>query len=119
MRFRFRSSGNKMQSWSSRQVLSTITTLVSAFSLVVLFSVDPCVRLIPIILAAAPLGWGRLVALIAIYEVATLGTMVAIVLVGRSGAFRGLQAPWLDRYGDALAGGLIVATGVAVAALGW
>ena len=87
--------------------------------LVLLFSVDPCVRLIPIILAAAPLGWPRLVALIAIYEVATIGSMVAMVLVARGGAFKILQAPWLDRYGDALAGGLIVATGVAVAALGW
>ena len=91
----------------------------TVLGLVILFSVDPCVRLVPIVLAAAPLGWGRLVGLIAIYEIATLGTMVAIVLVGRSGAFKGLQAPWLDRYGDALAGGLIVVTGVAVAALGW
>jgi vacuolar-type H+-ATPase subunit I/STV1 len=87
--------------------------------LFLLFSVDPCVRLIPIILAAAPLGWAKLVALIVIYEVATLGSMVAIVITARSGAFKGLQAPWLDRYGDALAGGLIVATGLAVAALGW
>jgi nickel/cobalt exporter len=87
--------------------------------LVLLFSIDPCVRLIPIILAAAPLGWPRLVALIAIYEVATVGTMVALVLVARGGAFKALQAPWLDRYGDALAGGLIVVTGLAVAALGW
>jgi hypothetical protein len=87
--------------------------------LLVLFSVDPCVRLIPIILAAAPLGASRLVALIVIYEGATLGSMVAIVLAARAGAFRGLQAPWLDRYGDALAGALIVATGLTVAALGW
>ncbi len=87
--------------------------------LVLLFSVDPCVRLIPIILAAAPLGWPRLVALILIYEVATLGTMVGIVLAARSGAVKGLQAPWLDRLGDALAGGLIVVTGLAVAVLGW
>jgi nickel/cobalt exporter len=91
----------------------------TVLGLVLLFSVDPCVRLIPIILAAAPLGWARLVGLILIYEVATIGTMVALVLVARRGAFEGLQAPWLDRYGDALAGGLIVATGLAVAALGW
>lgn len=87
--------------------------------LVLIFSVDPCVRLIPIILAAAPLGWSRLLALIVIYEVATIGTMIAIVLVAHSGAVKALQAPWLERYGDALAGGLIVATGLTVAALGW
>jgi hypothetical protein len=91
----------------------------TVLGLVLLFSVDPCVRLIPIILAAAPLGPARLVGLIAIYEVATIATMVALVLVARSGAVKVLQAPWLDRYGDALAGALIVVTGVAVAALGW
>jgi nickel/cobalt exporter len=91
----------------------------TVLGLVVLFSVDPCVRLIPIILAAAPLGWAKLLGLILIYEVATVGTMVGVVLVARGGAFKSLQAPWLDRYGDALAGALIVATGLAVAALGW
>jgi nickel/cobalt exporter len=91
----------------------------SVLGLFLLFSADPCVRLIPIMLAAAPLGWPRVVALIVIYELATLGTMAVVVLVARAGVFRGLQAPWLDRYGDALAGALIVATGVAVAALGW
>jgi nickel/cobalt exporter len=91
----------------------------TVWGLVLLFSVDPCVRLIPLILAAAPLGAARLLGLILIYEVATIATMVGIVLMARSGAVKALQAPWLDRYGDALAGGLIVATGVAVAALGW
>jgi hypothetical protein len=91
----------------------------TVLGLVLLFSVDPCVRLIPLILAAAPLGPARLLGLIVIYEVATIAAMVAIVLVARSGAVKALQAPWLDRYGDALAGGLIVVTGVAVAALGW
>jgi hypothetical protein len=84
-----------------------------------LFSADPCVRLIPIILAAAPLGPPGLVAIIVVYEVATLGAMVALVLVSRAGVVRALQAPWLDRYGDALAGATIVATGIAVATLGW
>lgn len=87
--------------------------------LFLLFSADPCVRLIPIMLAAAPLGWPRVGALILIYEIATLGAMASIVLAARAGAFRTLQAPWLDRYGDALAGALIVVTGVTVAVLGW
>jgi hypothetical protein len=91
----------------------------SVLGLFVLFSADPCVRLIPIMIAAAPLGWPRILALILVYEVATLGAMAALVLGARAGAFRGLRAAWLDRYGDALAGGLIVATGAAVAVLGW
>jgi hypothetical protein len=91
----------------------------TVLGLFLLFSADPCVRLIPIMLAAAPLGWPRVVALIATYELATLGAMVGLVLSARAGVVRGLEAPWLDRYGDALAGGLIVATGLVVAALGW
>jgi nickel/cobalt exporter len=84
-----------------------------------LYSADPCVRLIPIILAAAPLGRASLVAIIVVYEVATLGAMVALVLASRAGVVRALQGPWLDRYGDALAGAAIVATGIVVASFGW
>jgi putative Mn2+ efflux pump MntP len=91
----------------------------SVLGLFLLFSADPCVRLIPIMIAAAPLGWPRIAALIVLYEAATLGTLAAIVLGVRAGVFRGVHGPWLDRYGDALAGGLIVATGLAVALLGW
>jgi hypothetical protein len=84
-----------------------------------LFSADPCVRLIPIILAAAPLGRAGLATIILVYEAATLGAMVALVLASRAGAVKTLRAPWLDRYGDALAGATIVATGIVVATLGW
>jgi nickel/cobalt exporter len=92
---------------------------VTVASLVLIFAADPCVRLIPIVIAAAPLGWGRVAALILLYEIATIGAMVAIVQASFAGALATLRAPWLDRYGDALAGALIVATGVTVALLGW
>jgi ABC-type nickel/cobalt efflux system permease component RcnA len=91
----------------------------SVLGLVLIFAADPCVRLIPIVIAAAPLGWPRVAGLIVLYEIATIGTMILIVAAARAGAFTALRAPWLDRYGDALAGGLIVVTGVTVAALGW
>ncbi len=94
-------------------------TRATVGALLLLFSADPCVRLIPIMIAAAPLGWPRLLALIAIYEVATLGSMLALVMAARAGVVKRLSAPWLDRYADALAGGLVVATGVVVSAFGW
>lgn len=87
--------------------------------LLLIFAADPCVRLIPIVIAAAPLGWPRVLGLIVLYELATIGTMIAIVQASYAGALRALHAPWLDRYGDALAGALIVVTGLTVAALGW
>ena len=43
--------------------------------------------------------------------------MIALVLPARAGIAR-LRFPWLDHWGDALAGGLIAATGVVVMALG-
>jgi len=90
----------------------------SAWGLFFLFSADPCVAVAPLIFAAAPLGWTRTLSIVLVYEIATLSTMIAFVLPARAGA-RVLRTPWLDRYGDAAAGFMIVATGITVAALGW
>lgn len=90
----------------------------SAWTLFLLFSADPCVAVVPLVFASAPLGAARTVAIVLVYEAATLATMLAFVLPARAGA-RVLSAPWLDRYADAVAGGVIAAVGLAVAALGW
>jgi hypothetical protein len=90
----------------------------SAWMLFLLFSADPCIAVAPFIIAAAPLGIGRTLAVVLFYEAATLATMLVLVLPARAGA-RVLRAPWLDRYGDAAAGGVIVIVGVLVVGLGW
>lgn len=90
----------------------------SAWTLFLLFSADPCVAIIPLMLAAGPLGAWRVAGLVVVYELATLGTMVALVLPAQAGA-QVLRARWLDTYGDAAAGALIAATGLVVSALGW
>jgi hypothetical protein len=90
----------------------------TAWGLFLLFSADPCVAVIPILFAAAPLGAASTSAIVLLYELATIGTMVALVLPARAGV-RVLRAAWLDRYGDVAAGGVIAAVGVAVAGLGW
>jgi ABC-type nickel/cobalt efflux system permease component RcnA len=89
----------------------------TAWSLFLLFSADPCVAVIPLLFAAAPLGTAPTVGIVLLYEVSTIGTMVALVLPARAG-FQRLRFPWLDHWGDAVAGGLIAATGVVVIALG-
>ncbi len=91
---------------------------VTAWSLFLLFSADPCVAVIPILFAAAPLGALRTAGVVVVYELATIATMVALVLPARAGA-RALRWHWLDHYGDAAAGGFIAAVGVVVMALGW
>lgn len=68
---------------------------------------------IPLIFAAAPLGWLSVLAVVAAYELATIGTMVALVVPARA-AVTGLGGVWADRYGNAMAGGVIAIVGLAV-----
>ena len=89
----------------------------TAWSLFLLFSADPCVAVIPLLFAAASLGTARTLGIVLLYEAATIGTMVALVLPARAGAAR-LKVPFLDRWGDAVAGGVIAVTGVVVGLLG-
>jgi nickel/cobalt transporter (NicO) family protein len=91
---------------------------MTAWGLFLLFSADPCVAVIPVLFAAAPLGVLPTITLVVLYELATLATMVGLVLPARAGAqlFRG---EWINRYGDATAGGLIAVTGIVVTVLGW
>jgi hypothetical protein len=86
-------------------------------ALFLLFSADPCVAVIPLLFAAAPLGTAPTAGIVLLYEAATIGAMVALVLPARVGASR-LRFPWLDHWGDAVAGGLIAVTGVVVMTLG-
>lgn len=91
---------------------------VTAWSLFLLFSADPCVAVIPLLLAAAPLGTAKVTGVVLVYELATIVAMVLLVLPARAGA-RVLRARWLDRYGDAAAGAMIAGVGVLVTSLGW
>jgi nickel/cobalt transporter (NicO) family protein len=90
----------------------------TAWSLFLLFSVDPCVAVIPLLFAAAPLGGAPALGVVLIYEAATIATMAALVLPARAGA-QALGGAWLDRYGDVAAGGVIATVGVVVTGLGW
>jgi hypothetical protein len=91
---------------------------VSTWSLFLIYCADPCVAVIPIMFAAAPLTLMETVSIVVAYEVATIGTMVALVALAHSGAqlFKG---KWIERYGDSAAGTLIVVTGIVVAVLDW
>jgi len=90
---------------------------VTAGSLFVIFSLDICVALMPLVFAAMASGAAAVAAVILTYEIATIGTMVALVLLSHHGAGR-LHFPWLDRFGQATAGAVIVAVGSAMVLLG-
>jgi hypothetical protein len=90
----------------------------TGWTLLLLFAADPCVELIPMMFAAAPLGSSGTLGIVAVFAAATCGTMVVLVLPARAAATR-VRGEWLARYGHAAAGGVIVCVGLAVAGLGW
>lgn len=90
----------------------------TAWTLFLLFSADPCVAVIPLLFAAAPLGALPAAGIVALYEVATLATMAGLVTTARAG-IRRVRLPWLDLYGDIAAGAVIAVAGIAVLGLGW
>ena len=90
----------------------------TAWTLFLLFSADPCVAVIPLLFAAAPLGAVLTAGIVVLYEVATLATMAVLVAAALTGVRR-VRLRWLDLYGDTAAGAVIAAVGVAVLGLGW
>ena len=90
---------------------------LTEWGLFLLFCADPCIALIPMIIAASTRGWGAVAAVTIVYEIATVAAIVVLVYTAHAGA-RKVQFGWVDRYGDAVAGGLIVVLGTLVTVLG-
>jgi hypothetical protein len=89
----------------------------TTWALFAIYCADPCVAVIPIIFAAAPLSVGATLGLVAVYEVSTIATMVGLTAAARAGTSL-VRGRWFDRYGDSAAGALIAVTGIAVAVIG-
>jgi len=94
------------------------THRMTPWALFLLFSADPCVAVMPILFAAAPLGISRTAVVVTAYELATIATMVLLV-VPAAAAARQVRGRWMTRYSDACAGGVIATVGIIVATLGW
>ena len=90
----------------------------TTWTLFAIYCADPCIAVVPIIFAAAPLSTAATVAIVIVYEIATIATMVGLAVIARVGA-RAVRGRWLARHADSAAGALIAATGVAVMLLGW
>jgi ABC-type nickel/cobalt efflux system permease component RcnA len=89
----------------------------TAWTLFALFSADPCVAVIPLMFAAAPLGCMRTIVVVVAYEIATIATMIALVMPARAAVSR-LRGLWADRWSDALAGGVVAIIGLVVLGVG-
>ncbi|HWW61106.1 MAG TPA: hypothetical protein VN181_07055 [Thermoanaerobaculia bacterium] len=90
---------------------------MTEWSLFILFCADPCVAVIPMIMAASGSGWSAVLAVVLVYEIATMATMVVLVSTAHAGV-RTLKFAWIDHYGDAVAGALIVCLGAVLTVLG-
>jgi nickel/cobalt transporter (NicO) family protein len=96
---------------------SLATRRLTPWTLFLLFSADPCVAVVPLMFASAPLGWSSTLVIVLAYEAATIATMVALVMPTRLIA-HSIRLGWTDQYGDAIAGAIIAGVGIAVAVLG-
>ncbi len=71
----------------------------------------------PLVFAAMVEGPLAVTSVIVMYEFATIATMIALVMLSYHGASR-LNFSWMDRFGQAAAGAVIVVVGTAMILLG-
>ena len=91
---------------------------MTEWTLFLVYSADPCVAVIPMIMAASAGGWTAVAFVTIAYEAATIATMI-ILATGMLAGVKRMTLHWADHYGDAVAGGVIVMVGVAMMILGW
>jgi len=88
------------------------------WALLTVFVLGPCEPLIPLVVMSASRGrWGLTALAVSVFGIVTIGTMVAVTLLGLLGVRRIDFGP-LARWSHAVAGGIIAASGLAVLFLG-
>ena len=85
----------------------------SAWALVAIIGISPCVLLQPILFASAAEGTGVALAAAAGFAFGTIATMLVVAAVARRGLER-ITLGFFTRWGDLLSGLVIAAVGVAV-----
>ena len=92
----------------------------ASWVLFVVFLLGPCEALVPLMMAAhITQGAGTVLALILVFGLLTVATMVATVAFGFLGMrVLGSRLHWMDRHLDLLAGSAVAASGGAVLLLG-
>lgn len=83
----------------------------------IIFVLGPCEALLPLLTASAVLGTTSVIFVAAVFSLATIATMVGMVAAGRFG-LNILRFPWLERFAPEVAGGTVMACGLAIVCLG-
>jgi hypothetical protein len=90
----------------------------SFWTLFIVFVLGPCEPLIPLFVLPASRGaWGLAAAVGGAFGVVTIVSMLALVLIGHAGLSR-LPLAGLERWAHAMAGAVVMASGLAVIFLG-
>jgi sulfite exporter TauE/SafE len=85
------------------------------WTLFVIFVLGPCEPLIPLLMYPAAGGsWLDVASVAGVFAVATIGTMLTVVVAGALGLSRLRLGPGFERWSHALAGGALAACGLAV-----
>ena len=88
-----------------------------AWMLIAILVFGPCEPLIPLMFLAYGQGIAAVAITSAVFSLVTIGMVVGQSMLSYAGA-RLVQAAWMERYAHALAGLVIVLTGLAVLVLG-
>ena len=101
----------------TEDVVSERRALVG-WAIFIIFVLGPCEPLIPLLMfPAAAESLPALIAVTTVFAVVTVGTMLAAVVAGFWGTHR-LHLPGVARFGQAIAGGVILSCGLAISVLG-
>jgi ABC-type nickel/cobalt efflux system permease component RcnA len=76
---------------------------------------SPDLTILPVFLAATTAGVGAALEALALFAAATIGTIVALTLLAAAGGY-GLQARWLDRWGNLFTALVLIVIGALVLA---
>lgn len=86
---------------------------ISVWVLFIIFVLGPCEALLPILTASSVLGMSAVVSCTLIFSIATIATMMLAVTLGVLG-INALRFKRLEAYAHEIAGGTIMACGVAI-----
>lgn len=89
----------------------------SGLALAAIVGFNPCVLVIPYIYLAGAMGTLPLALVSAAFAISTIACMVVLAMLGLKGTAR-LESTFLVRYGEAVSGGLIAVTGLAILIVG-
>lgn len=90
---------------------------ITPWIIFIIFVLGPCEALLPILTASSVLGVSAVISSTIVFSVTTIATMMAAVALGLSGLNR-LHFNWIEKYASEIAGGTVMACGLAIVCLG-